>query len=43
MVVATILFSAASAASKWLVEIYPVGERLCLRRCGSDRPVLVPA
>jgi len=43
MVVATILFSAASAASKWLVEIYPVGEVLCLRRCGSDRPVLVPA
>jgi hypothetical protein len=35
MVVATILFSAASAASKWLVEIYPVGEVLCLRSLAS--------
>jgi len=31
MVVATILFAAASAASKWLVGLYPVGEVLCLR------------
>jgi drug/metabolite transporter (DMT)-like permease len=35
MVVATVLFSAASAASKWLVEIYPVGEVLCLRSLAS--------
>ena len=35
MIVATILFSGASAASKWLVEIYPVGEVLCLRSFAS--------
>jgi drug/metabolite transporter (DMT)-like permease len=35
MVAATILFSGASAASKWLVEIYPVGEVLCLRSLAS--------
>ena len=35
MVVATILFSAASAASKWLVGIYPVGEVLFLRSLSS--------
>src|SRR5437016_1498022 len=35
MVIATILFSAASAASKWLVGIYPVGEVLCLRSLAS--------
>jgi len=35
MVVATILFSGASAASKWLVGIYPVGEVLCLRSFAS--------
>jgi drug/metabolite transporter (DMT)-like permease len=35
MVVATILFAAASAASKWLVGIYPVGEVLFLRSFSS--------
>jgi drug/metabolite transporter (DMT)-like permease len=35
MVVATILFAAASAASKWLVAIYPVGEVLFLRSLSS--------
>jgi len=35
MVVATILFSGASAASKWLVGLYPVGEVLCLRSFAS--------
>jgi drug/metabolite transporter (DMT)-like permease len=35
MVVATILFAGASAASKWLVGIYPVGEVLFLRSFSS--------
>jgi drug/metabolite transporter (DMT)-like permease len=35
MVIATILFSGASAASKWLVGVYPVGEVLCLRSFAS--------
>jgi drug/metabolite transporter (DMT)-like permease len=35
MVIATVLFSGASAASKWLVGIYPVGEVLCLRSFAS--------
>jgi drug/metabolite transporter (DMT)-like permease len=35
MVIATILFSGASAASKWLVGLYPVGEVLCLRSFAS--------
>jgi drug/metabolite transporter (DMT)-like permease len=35
MVVATILFAAASAASKWLVGVYPVGEVLFLRSLSS--------
>jgi len=35
MIVATVLFAAASAASKWLVGIYPVGEVLCLRSLSS--------
>jgi len=35
MVIATILFTGASAASKWLVAIYPVGEVLCLRSFAS--------
>ncbi|MGA2894620.1 MAG: DMT family transporter [Xanthobacteraceae bacterium] len=35
MIAATVLFSAASAASKWLVEIYPVGEVLFLRSFSS--------
>src|SRR6201987_4150729 len=35
MVVATMLFAAASAASKWLVGLYPVGEVLCLRSFAS--------
>jgi drug/metabolite transporter (DMT)-like permease len=35
MVVATILFSAASAASKWLVADYPMGEVLFLRSLSS--------
>jgi drug/metabolite transporter (DMT)-like permease len=35
MVVATVLFAGASAASKWLVAIYPVGEVLFLRSFSS--------
>ncbi|HXX51184.1 MAG TPA: DMT family transporter [Xanthobacteraceae bacterium] len=35
MLAATILFSSASAASKWLVGVYPVGEVLCLRSLAS--------
>jgi drug/metabolite transporter (DMT)-like permease len=35
MIVATILFAAASAASKWLVADYPIGEVLCLRSVSS--------
>ena len=35
MVIATILFAGASAASKWLVGIYPVGEVLFLRSFSS--------
>jgi drug/metabolite transporter (DMT)-like permease len=35
MIVATILFAGASAASKWLVGIYPVGEVLFLRSLSS--------
>jgi len=35
MVVATVLFAAASAASKWLVGVYPVGEVLFLRSLSS--------
>ena len=35
MVIATVLFSGASAASKWLVGLYPVGEVLCLRSFAS--------
>jgi drug/metabolite transporter (DMT)-like permease len=35
MIVATVLFSAASAASKWLVADYPIGEVLCLRSVSS--------
>jgi drug/metabolite transporter (DMT)-like permease len=35
MVVATVLFAGASAASKWLVGIYPVGEVLFLRSFSS--------
>ena len=35
MIVATILFATASAASKWLVAIYPVGEVLFLRSLSS--------
>jgi drug/metabolite transporter (DMT)-like permease len=35
MVVATVLFACASAASKWLVAIYPVGEVLFLRSLSS--------
>jgi drug/metabolite transporter (DMT)-like permease len=35
MIAATILFSGASAASKWLVGVYPVGEVLCLRSLAS--------
>ena len=35
MVMATILFSGASAAGKWLVGIYPVGEVLFLRSFAS--------
>jgi drug/metabolite transporter (DMT)-like permease len=35
MIVATFLFAGASAASKWLVGIYPVGEVLFLRSLSS--------
>ena len=35
MIIATVLFSGASAASKWLVGVYPVGEVLCLRSFAS--------
>src|SRR5580658_6023554 len=35
MIVATILFAGASAASKWLVGIYPVGETLFIRSLSS--------
>lgn len=35
MVIATVLFASASAASKWLVGIYPVGEVLSLRSWSS--------
>jgi drug/metabolite transporter (DMT)-like permease len=35
MIVATILFACASAASKWLVGIYPVGEVLFMRSLSS--------
>ena len=35
MVIATVLFSSASAASKWLVAIYPIGEVLFLRSLSS--------
>ena len=35
MIVATVLFASASAASKWLVAIYPVGEVLFLRSLSS--------
>jgi len=35
MLAATVLLSGASAASKWLVGIYPVGEVLCLRSLAS--------
>jgi drug/metabolite transporter (DMT)-like permease len=35
MIVATILFAGASAASKWLVGIYPVGETLFMRSLSS--------
>src|SRR6202158_1870567 len=35
MIVATILFAGASAASKWLVGEYPVGEVLFLRSLSS--------
>ena len=35
MVLATVVFAGASAASKWLVAEYPVGEVLCLRSLSS--------
>jgi drug/metabolite transporter (DMT)-like permease len=35
MIVATVLFAGASAASKWLVGIYPVGEVLFVRSLSS--------
>src|SRR5271167_2141799 len=35
MIVATFLFAGASAASKWLVGVYPVGEVLFLRSLSS--------
>jgi drug/metabolite transporter (DMT)-like permease len=35
MVVATALFASASAASKWLVDIYPLGETIFIRSLSS--------
>lgn len=35
MIIATVLFASASAASKWLVADYPIGEVLCLRSVSS--------
>jgi drug/metabolite transporter (DMT)-like permease len=35
MIIATVLFAGASAGSKWLVAIYPVGEVLFLRSLSS--------
>ena len=35
MIVATFLFASASAASKWLVDIYPIGETIFLRSLSS--------
>jgi drug/metabolite transporter (DMT)-like permease len=35
MIVATILFASASAASKWLVDIYPIGETIFTRSLSS--------
>jgi drug/metabolite transporter (DMT)-like permease len=35
MIIATVLFASASAASKWLVGLYPVGEVLFLRSLSS--------
>jgi drug/metabolite transporter (DMT)-like permease len=35
MIIATVLFAGASAASKWLVALYPVGEVLFLRSLSS--------
>jgi drug/metabolite transporter (DMT)-like permease len=35
MVAATVLFAGSSAASKWLVEVYPVGEVLWVRTVAS--------
>ena len=35
MIVATFLFASASAASKWLVDIYPLGETIFIRSLSS--------
>jgi drug/metabolite transporter (DMT)-like permease len=35
MIVATFLFASASAASKWLVDIYPLGETIFVRSLSS--------
>ncbi len=35
MIVATVLFASASAASKWLVDIYPIGETIFTRSLSS--------
>jgi drug/metabolite transporter (DMT)-like permease len=35
MIVATFLFAGASAASKWLVDIYPLGETIFMRSLSS--------
>ena len=46
MIVATVLFSCASAASKWLVGDYPVGEVLFMRSLSSlitGAAVILPA
>jgi drug/metabolite transporter (DMT)-like permease len=46
MIVATVLFSCASAASKWLVGAYPVGEVLFMRSLSSliaGAAVILPA
>lgn len=41
MVIATVLFASASAASKWLVAAYPVGEVLFLRSLSSFLAIAV--
>jgi drug/metabolite transporter (DMT)-like permease len=46
MIVATFLFSCASAASKWLIGIYPLGETIFMRSLSSlltAAAIIIPA